>query len=115
MHPMILNRIANLLDVVQLLPPIDFKYRPIFRQNVPPKAGAYAGERVRQRRIRSDRGGAVLADTPPMPHIDKRCKLDHGFAAGPTPQGKARFDREEEDVIAQRRDFSIPTDRISSA
>ena len=71
MHPMILNRIPNLLDMVQLLTPIDFKDRPILRQNIPPKTRAYAGERVRQRGIRRDRGGAVIPDTPAVPDIDK--------------------------------------------
>src|SRR5688572_11954598 len=114
MHPMILNCIPNLLDMVQLLSPIDFKDRPILGQNIPPKTRAYAGEGVRQRGIRRDRGGAVVPDTPAVPYIDEGCKLNHGFAAGPTPQGEARFDGEEENVIAQRGDFSIPADRISS-
>src|SRR5688500_14334587 len=115
MHPMILNRIPNLLDMVQLLTPVDLKDGPILGQNIPPETRAYAGERVRQRGIRRDRGGAVVPDTPAVPDIDEGCKLNHGFAAGPTPQGEARFDREEEDVIAQCRNFSIPADGVSSA
>ena len=46
MHSMILDRVADLRHVVQLLPPIDFEAGPVVGQDIPPEPGAHAGERV---------------------------------------------------------------------
>ena len=107
MHPMIRYCIPHFRHMIQLLPPIDFEYRAIFRQNVPAQPRADARQRFHEAWHRIDRGGPVLAEVPAMRHIDKGRKLNHRLAAGPLPQRKARLDRRQEDVVAERRHFAM--------
>ena len=46
MYSMTLNCISDAWYMVQLLSPIDFEAGLVVRQDIPPKTGAHAGERV---------------------------------------------------------------------
>src|SRR5262245_52095130 len=107
MHSVILDRVADLLHVIQLLSPIDFEASPIVRQDIPPKTDADACKCVGKRGDRLRRGYTDVALVPAVRNVHEGGQLEHRFPVPPTPQWKARLHRGDERVVAQEGHFTI--------
>src|SRR4029079_18762213 len=84
MHPIILNRVADLWHVVQLLSPIDFETGSVVRQYIPSEPDTNARERVGKGGDRLRWGSTVAALVPAMRDVHEGGQLEHRCAVPPT-------------------------------